>query len=142
MRFRANSIVGFPGETDKDAEDTIALVEAIGFAQAFSFKYSTRPGTPAAGLGEQIPEDVKVERLRRLQALLEEQQTAFNAKSMGGLVPVLFERRGRQPGELLAGHPDPQLVHAAGDGDLVGRTASVAVTETRRVSLSGVIAAA
>ena len=142
IALSSDFIVGFPGETDKDAEDTIALVEAIGFAQAFSFKYSTRPGTPAAGLGEQIPEDVKVERLQRLQALLEEQQTAFNAKSMGGLVPVLFERRGRQPGEFVGRTPYLQLVHAAGDGDLVGRTASVAVTETRRVSLSGVIAAA
>jgi tRNA-2-methylthio-N6-dimethylallyladenosine synthase len=142
IALSSDFIVGFPGETDKDAEDTIALVEAIGFAQAFSFKYSSRPGTPAAGLGEQIAEDVKVERLQRLQALLDEQQTAFNAKSMGGLVPVLFERRGRQLGEFVGRTPYLQLVHAAGDGDLVGRTASVAVSETRRVSLSGVIAAA
>jgi tRNA-2-methylthio-N6-dimethylallyladenosine synthase len=142
IALSSDFIIGFPGETDRDAEDTIALVEAVGFAQAFSFKYSPRPGTPAAGLESQVPEDVKAGRLQRLQGLLEDQQTVFNAKSMGDVVPVLFERRGRQPGEFVGRTPYLQLVHAAGHGDLVGRTASVAVTETRRVSLSGVIAAA
>ncbi len=135
-------IVGFPGETDDDAEDTLALVEAIGFSQAFSFKYSPRPGTPAATLAAQVPDNVKSERLQRLQALLEAQQTAFNARAIGGVVPVLFERRGRQPGEFVGRTPYLQLVHATADGDFVGRTADVAVTETRRLSLSGVIAAA
>jgi tRNA-2-methylthio-N6-dimethylallyladenosine synthase len=142
IALSSDFIVGFPGEADEDAEDTFALVREIGFAQAFTFKYSARPGTPAAGLDGQVPEDVKAERLQRLQALLEEQQTTFNAKSIGGVVSVLFERRGRLPGEFVGRTPYLQLVHAAGDGDLVGRTANVAVTGTRRVSLSGVIAAA
>ncbi len=142
IALSSDFIVGFPGETDQDAEDTIALVEAVGFAQAFSFKYSTRPGTPAAGLENQVPENVKAERLQRLQALLDKEQTAFNARSMGGVVPVLFERRGREAGEFVGRTPYLQLVHAAGDSDFVGRTANVAVTETRRGSLSGVIAAA
>jgi tRNA-2-methylthio-N6-dimethylallyladenosine synthase len=142
IALSSDFIVGFPGETDRDAEDTIALVKTIGFAQAFSFKYSTRPGTPAAALESQVPEVVKSERLQRLQSILEKQQTAFNAESMGGVVPVLFERRGRHPGEFVGRTPYLQLVHAVADGDFVGRTANVAVTETRRVSLSGVIAAA
>jgi len=143
IALSSDFIVGFPGETEKDAEDTINLIKAVGFAQAFSFKYSPRPGTPAAGHGEQVEDAVKSERLLRLQAVLEAQQMAFNARSLGGVLPVLIERKGRQPGELVGRSPYLQLVHvrAAGD-DLVGRTANVAVNETRRVSLSGVIAAA
>ena len=135
-------IVGFPGETDQDAEATIDLIEKTGFAQAYSFKYSPRPGTPAAVRSQQIPEELKTERLLRLQAVLESQQVAFNSRSIGGVVPVLFERQGRQPGEFVGRIPYLQLVHAAGAGDLVGSTANVAVTEARRTSLSGVIAAA
>ncbi|MET0406985.1 MAG: tRNA (N6-isopentenyl adenosine(37)-C2)-methylthiotransferase MiaB [Hyphomicrobium sp.] len=142
IALSSDFIVGFPGETDQDAEDTLALVRTIGFAQAFSFKYSPRAGTPASMLGAQIPEEVMVERLQRLHALLESQQAEFNARSLGGTVPVLFERRGRETGEFVGRTPYLQLVHAAADGDFVGRTANVAVTETRRLSLSGVIAAA
>ncbi len=142
IALSSDFIVGFPGETEQDAEDTVALVKAVGFAQAFSFKYSARPGTPAAALEPQVPEDLKSERLQRLQALLENQQLEFNARSLGQDVPVLFERRGRQPGEFVGRTPYLQLVHAAAEGEFVGRTARVAVTETRRVSLSGVIAAA
>ena len=143
IALSSDFIVGFPGETDQDVEDTIRLIQAVGYAQAFSFKYSPRPGTPAAGHGEQVEDAVKSERLLRLQAVLEAQQMAFNARSLGGVLPVLIERKGRQPGELVGRSPYLQLVHvrAAGD-DLVGRTANVAVNETRRVSLSGVIAAA
>ena len=142
IALSSDFIVGFPGETDQDAADTIALIEAIGFAQAFSFKYSPRPGTPAAGLGEQVDEAVKLERLHRLQDVLDRQQVAFNARSVGRIVPVLFERKGREAGEFVGRTPYLQLVHAAGEGDMVGRTARVAVKETRRSSLSGVIAAA
>ena len=142
IALSSDFIVGFPGETDQDAEDTLSLVRTVGFAQAFSFKYSPRPGTPASALETQVPEDVKSERLQRLQALLDEQQAAFNGRSLGGVVPALFERRGRQPGEFVGRTPYLQLVHVAADGDLVGRTANVAVTEARRLSLSGVIAAA
>ena len=142
IALSSDFIVGFPGETDQDAEATIDLIEKIGFAQAYSFKYSPRPGTPAAIRSLQIPEELKTERLLRLQAVLEGQQVAFNCRSIGGVVPVLFERQGRQAGEFVGRTPYLQLVHAAGAGDLVGSTANVAVTEARRMSLSGVIAAA
>ena len=142
IALSSDFIVGFPGETEQDAEDTIALIEAVGFAQAFSFKYSARPGTPAAGHDDQVDEVVKSERLLRLQAVLDAQQVSFNAQSLGGVVPVLFERKGREAGEFVGRTPYLQLVHAAGDGDLIGKTANVAVSETRRSSLSGVISAA
>jgi tRNA-2-methylthio-N6-dimethylallyladenosine synthase len=142
IALSSDFIAGFPGETDRDVEDTIELIKRIGFAQAYSFKYSPRPGTPAAGYGEQVPEPLKSERLLRLQAVLDEQQAAFNARSMGSVVPVLFERRGRQPGEFVGRTPHLQLVHAAGPGGPVGQTLRVVVTEARQASLSGVIAAA
>jgi tRNA-2-methylthio-N6-dimethylallyladenosine synthase len=142
IALSSDFIVGFPGETDEDAQETIDLIKAVGFAQAFSFKYSPRPGTPAAQYATQIAEGVQSERLIRLQAILEDQQTAFNGRSIGGALPVLFERRGRQPGEFVGRTPYFQLVHAAGAGDFVGRTANVAVAEVRRGSLSGVIAVA
>jgi tRNA-2-methylthio-N6-dimethylallyladenosine synthase len=141
IALSSDFIVGFPGETDQDAEATIELIEKIGFAQAYSFKYSPRPGTPAA-TRNQLPEQLKSERLLRLQAILEDQQVAFNCRSIGDVVPVLFERQGRQPGEFVGRTPYLQLVHAAGTGDLVGSTANVSVTEARRMSISGVIAAA
>jgi tRNA-2-methylthio-N6-dimethylallyladenosine synthase len=142
LALSSDFIVGFPGETDQDAEDTLSLIKAVGFAQAFSFKYSPRPGTPASTHQDQVPEEIKSERLQRLQALLDDQQADFNARSLGTTVPVLFERRGRQPGEFVGRTPYLQLVHVAAEGDLVGHTADVAVTDARRVSLSGVIAAA
>jgi len=142
IALSSDFIVGFPGETEQDAEDTISLIKAVGFAQAFSFKYSQRPGTPAAGHDEQVDEGIKSERLQRLQAVLDEQQVSFNARSLGGVVPVLFERKGREPHEFVGRSPYLQLVHAAGSGDLVGQTVNVAVNETRRSSLSGVIEAA
>jgi tRNA-2-methylthio-N6-dimethylallyladenosine synthase len=142
IALSSDFIVGFPGETDADAEETLALIKAVGFAQAYSFKYSPRPGTPASTLDAQVPDEVKSERLQRLQAVLEAQQMAFNSRSLGDTVPVLFERRGRQQGEFVGRSPYLQLVHAASESDLVGRTADVAVTDTRRASLSGVIAAA
>lgn len=142
IALSSDFIVGFPGETADEAEDTLKLVAAVGFAQAYSFKYSPRPGTPASSLGDQVPDEVKSERLQRLQALLEDQQTEFNQRSLGATVPVLFERKGRQPGEFVGRTPHLQLVHAVADGDIVGRTMDVTVTEARRASLSGVIASA
>jgi tRNA-2-methylthio-N6-dimethylallyladenosine synthase len=142
IALSSDFIVGFPDETDQDAEDTLALIKTVGFTQAFSFKYSPRPGTPASALENQVPEDIKSDRLQRLQALLDDQQVEFNARSLGETIPVLFERRGRLPGEFVGRTPYLQLVHAKADNDLVGQTANVAVTETRRGSLSGVIAAA
>ena len=97
-------IVGFPGETEAEFEATLDVVREVGFAQAYSFKYSPRPGTPAANM-EQVSEEVKVERLGRLQALLDQQQTSFNSGCVGKIMPVLFERTAAGPASSLAAHP-------------------------------------
>ena len=115
-------IVGFPGETDADFADTMSLVEAVGYAQAFSFKYSPRPGTPAASIEDEVPAAVMDERLQALQALLGHQQKAFNQASVGRTCDVLVERRGKLPGQWLGKSPWLQSVHLLGDhaiGDLV-----------------------
>ena len=98
-------IVGFPGETEADFEATLDLFAEVGFAQAYSFKYSPRPGTPAASIDDQVPERVKAERLARLQALLELQQRAFAERCVGRTLPVLFEKAGRRPGQLIGRSP-------------------------------------
>ena len=115
-------IVGFPGESDADFAATLALVEDVGYAQAYSFKYSPRPGTPAAAAPDQVPETVKAERLATLQALLKEQQAAFNAASVGRTLPVLLERPGRKPGQGVGRSPHMQAVHV----DLGGADAGAA----------------
>jgi tRNA-2-methylthio-N6-dimethylallyladenosine synthase len=139
IALSSDFIVGFPGETDADFEATMGLVREVGFAQSFSFKYSPRPGTPAASLKEQVPEEVKTERLLRLQALLEDQQVAFNAASVGQTLEVLFERTGREPGTLVGRTPYLQLIHANGHAGLVGRFKPVSVTAYRQMSLTGTI---
>ena len=116
-------IVGFPGETDAEFEDTLKLVDTVRYAQCFSFKYSPRPGTPAATMENQIPLDVMNERLQRLQAALNRDQLAFNAASLGKTCMVLVERKGKHPGQWLGKSPWLQSVHFEGDaavGDLVG----------------------
>ena len=135
-------IVGFPGETEAEFEATLAVVREVGFAQAYSFKYSPRPGTPAATIGEQVPEDVKSERLARLQALLDQQQTAFNAACIGRTIPVLFERAGRGDGQLVGRTPHLQLVHAEAAPVLLGRIIPVEISGSGQTSLRGVIKAA
>ncbi len=115
-------IVGFPGETEADFADTLSLVDAMGHAQAFSFKYSPRPGTPAATMADQVPADVMDDRLQRLQAALNRDQHAFNLASVGRTCTVLLERRGKLPGQMLGKSPWLQSVHLIGDhqiGDLV-----------------------
>ena len=115
-------IVGFPGETDAEFEETLRIVAAVNYAQAFSFKYSPRPGTPAAEMDGQVPREVMDERLQRLQALLNAQQLAFNRASVGRRCEVLLERPGRKPGQLVGKTPWLQSVHLetdAGIGDLV-----------------------
>ncbi|MBU2580404.1 MAG: tRNA (N6-isopentenyl adenosine(37)-C2)-methylthiotransferase MiaB [Alphaproteobacteria bacterium] len=135
-------IVGFPGETESEFEETLRLVEEIGFAQAFSFKYSPRPGTPAAKSDEQLPEEVKTERLHRLQALLASETTRFNAGCVGRVIPVLFERAGRRDGQIVGRSPYLQPVHANGAADLLGRVIPVEISEAGPNSLLGVIRAA
>jgi len=115
-------IVGFPGETDAEFEATLAIVAAVNYAQAFSFKYSPRPGTPAAEMDEQVPAEVMDERLQRLQASLGRQQLAFNQASVGLCTDLLLERPGRKPGQLIGKSPWLQSVHletGAAIGDLV-----------------------
>ena len=132
-------IVGFPGETDEEFEDTMRLTADMGFAQAFSFKYSPRPGTPAAKIDSQIPEDVKSARLQRLQALLRDLQTSFNDSCVGRRLPVLIERPGREAGALVGRSPYLQTVHMNGELDLLGGIKTVEIFEARQNSLSGVI---
>ena len=134
-------IVGFPGESDSDFEATMALAREIGFAGAFSFKYSSRPGTPASEMDEQVPEDVKLERLHRLQALLSEQQRAFNESLVGRTLQVLFEASGRNPGQLTGRSPYLQPVHVEATNDALGQILDVHITEAGGTSLKGVIKA-
>ena len=98
-------IVGFPGETDEDFEETLVLVRKVNYASAFSFKYSQRPGTPGADMDQQVPEPVKNERLQRLQALLNQQQEAFNQTCVGKTVDILLEKRGKREGQLIGRSP-------------------------------------
>ena len=135
-------IVGFPGETEGEFLQTLRLVEDIGFAQAFSFKYSPRPGTPAAKLEEQLPEVVKSERLQRLQHLLASQTSRFNEGCVGLTIPVLFERLGRHAGQIVGRSPYLQPVHATGARDLLGRIIPVEISGAGPNSLLGVIRAA
>ena len=142
IALSSDFIVGFPGETEEDFRATMALARVIGFAQTFSFKYSGRPGTPAATREDQVPEEVKAGRLQRLQELLEAQQASFNAAHVGQTLPVLFERKGRHEGQLVGRSPYLQLVHADAGADMVGRIAQVAIKSATQLTLSGVIAQA
>jgi tRNA-2-methylthio-N6-dimethylallyladenosine synthase len=146
IALSSDFIVGFPGETDDDFEATLALVRKIGFATAYSFKYSIRPGTKAADLTLQVAEDVKTERLARLQALLMAQQNAFNTATIGRKVTVLFEKAGRHPGQIVGKTPYGQAVHARMPEndrleDWIGRIADVTLLELTSNSLAGRIIA-
>jgi tRNA-2-methylthio-N6-dimethylallyladenosine synthase len=132
-------IVGFPGEREADFEATLQLVREVGYATAFSFKYSRRPGTPAAALPGQVDETVKDERLARLNALLDEQQKAFNASQVGKVLPVLFERPGRHPGQLSGRSPYLQAVHVDGPDRLIGQIVPVRIESAAKMSLAGAL---
>jgi tRNA-2-methylthio-N6-dimethylallyladenosine synthase len=132
-------IVGFPGETDADFEHTLALVRRIGFARAFSFKYSARPGTPAATLPNQVPDEIARERLHAMQLLLKEEACAFDATTVGRRLKVLFERRGRKPGQIAGRSPYLQAVHGDGPEGLIGQIIDVDIVSAGPNSLTGVI---
>src|SRR5579859_4759846 len=132
-------IVGFPGERESDFEATLALVREVNHATAFTFKYSRRPGTPAAAMPGQVDEAVKDERLARLNALLDEQARAFNAGQVGKVLPVLFERPGRHPGQLIGRSPYLQAVHATAPDRLIGRIVPVRIEGSARMSLAGAL---
>jgi tRNA-2-methylthio-N6-dimethylallyladenosine synthase len=140
LALSSDFIVGFPGETDADFEATLRLIEDIGYAQAFSFKYSPRPGTPAAALEDQVPEAVKEERLAAVQALLLRQQERFNAATVGRTVDVLFEKPGRHAGQLSGRTPWLQALHARAPASLLGQVVPVRVASARANSLAGICA--
>jgi tRNA-2-methylthio-N6-dimethylallyladenosine synthase len=138
MALSSDFIVGHPGESDADFAGTLALVEEIGFAQAYSFKYSPRPGTPAATAGDRVAEPVKAERLARLQALINSQQFAYNRGFVGRTVPVLFDRAGQRPGQVAGRSPHMQAVYVDAEGaGLLGRIVPVLVTGGHANSLNG-----
>ena len=139
LGFSSDFIVGFPGETDADFEATLNLVRQVGFIQAFSFKYSRRAGTPAALMPGQIEEKVKKERLNILQNLLFSYQLKFNKDSVGKIMPVLFEIKGRHKGQLIGRTPYMQNLHAELDNNNLNRIVSVRVTDATTNSLSGVM---
>ncbi|MEE4451904.1 tRNA (N6-isopentenyl adenosine(37)-C2)-methylthiotransferase MiaB [Novosphingobium resinovorum] len=130
-------IVGFPGETDAEFEDTLKLVDAVGYAQCFSFKYSPRPGTPAATMGDQVSAAVMDERLQRLQSALNRDQLAFNAATVGKTCDVLVERKGKHAGQWLGKSPWLQSVHFTGEAQ-VGQIVRVEVTSAGPNSLGAV----
>jgi tRNA-2-methylthio-N6-dimethylallyladenosine synthase len=142
LALSSDFIVGFPGESDADFGATMKLVAETGFAMAYSFKYSPRPGTPAAAMEDPVPEDVKDARLAELQALLNGQQQAFNRAALGRRLPVLFEKKGRLPGQLIGRTPHAQAVHAAAGTEQLGRIVDVRIDALGRFSLRGTVTAA
>lgn len=133
-------IVGFPGETDEDFEDTMKLVREVNYAQAYSFKYSTRPGTPGADLPDHLPEDVKGERLARLQALLLEQQQAFMHSKVGQTMELLLEKPGRMPGQLIGRSPWLQSVNVDAISSQIGDIINVRINAVGPNSLFAEVA--
>jgi tRNA-2-methylthio-N6-dimethylallyladenosine synthase len=142
LALSSDLIVGHPGEGEADFRATLDLVGEVRFAQAFSFKYSPRPGTPAASAEDQIPEEVKSERLAALQILLMQQQREFNQACVGRVLPVLFEKPGRHEGQLVGRSPYLQSVHVAAPADLIGDIVPVLVAGASTNSLSGSLAEA
>lgn len=137
LAFSSDFIVGFPGETEADFEDSMQLVRDVFYASCYSFKYSARPGTPAANMPGLLHEKVKDERLQRLQDLLNAQRTEFNMKTVGMTVPVLFDRTGSREGQLHGRTPWNQSLHASVGDRLMGRIVDVTVTEGHLNSLTG-----
>lgn len=137
IALSSDFIVGFPGESEADVEATLGLIEEVGFAQAYCFKYSARPGTPAAAMADQVPEEDKAERLERVQVLLARQQEAFNRRMLGRTLMVLLERPGRHAGQLIGRSPWLQAVHLEAPAELIGRIAPVEIVALTPRSLHG-----
>ncbi|WP_370235257.1 tRNA (N6-isopentenyl adenosine(37)-C2)-methylthiotransferase MiaB [Brevundimonas sp.] len=137
LALSGDFIVGFPGETEADFEATMELVREVRYASAFSFMYSPRPGTPAATMGAQVPAEVSRERLHRLQALLLDQQIAFNASQAGRVLPVLFEKPGRYDAQAIGRSPYLQSVHVEDSRHLIGQIVEVEITAGQQNSLKG-----
>jgi len=139
IAFTSDFIVGFPGETEADFRDTLRMVEEVGYAGAYSFKYSPRPGTPAAERNDQVDEAVKVERLARLQAAIDRHQHAFNRACAGKSLEVLFEKPGRLPGQIVGRSPYLQPVQVMAPSSLIGEIATVGITGVGSNSLFGAL---
>jgi tRNA-2-methylthio-N6-dimethylallyladenosine synthase len=137
MAFTSDFIVGFPGETEEDFRDTLRIVDEVGFAGAFSFKYSPRPGTPAAERDDQVAEEVKTERLARLQDCIDRHHAAFNRSCVGRSFEVLFEKPGRLPGQVVGRSPYLQPVQVMASSSLIGDIATVRITGVGSNSLFG-----
>jgi tRNA-2-methylthio-N6-dimethylallyladenosine synthase len=137
IAFTSDFIVGFPGESDEDFAATLALVTQIGYAGAYSFKYSPRPGTPAADMQETVPAAVMDERLARLQELIDHQQSAFNRAMIGKTVDVLFERAARNPGQIVGRTAWLQPAHVMASDDIIGQVLPVSIESLERYSLLG-----
>jgi tRNA-2-methylthio-N6-dimethylallyladenosine synthase len=139
LAFTSDFIVGFPGETDRDFADTMALIEDVGFSGAFFFKYSPRPGTPAVDMEDQVPETVMTERLHELQRLVDKQTAAFNQACVGQTLDVLFEKPGRRQGQITGKSPYLQPVQVNAPDTLIGTIAPVRIDDTIRYSLFGTL---
>ncbi len=140
IAFSSDFIVGFPGETEEDFSATLALVRQISYAGAYSFKYSPRPGTPAADMQETATTQIMDERLARLQELIDSQQAAFNAAAIGKTVDVLFERAARNPGQIVGRTAYLQPAHVMASPDIIGQVLPVAIDSLERYSLIGTLA--
>lgn len=136
LALSSDFIVGFPGETDREFSETLALINRVGYAQAYSFRYSPRPGTPAASVAEQVPLAVGQERLAALQQLVDAQQRGFNQTFVGARLPVLIERAGRRPGQVQGRSPYMQSVHLEGSTAMLGALVEVEIAEAHNNSLS------
>jgi tRNA-2-methylthio-N6-dimethylallyladenosine synthase len=142
IAFSSDFIVGFPGETEEDFAATLALVAQIGYAGAYSFKYSPRPGTPAADMRETVSAAEMDERLVRLQELIDSQQSAFNQAAIGKSVDVLFERAARNPGQIVGRTAYLQPAHVMASPDIIGQVLQVKIGSLERYSLLGELAVA
>ena len=140
IALTSDFIVGFPGESDADFDATLQLVRDVGYATAFSFKYSKRPGTPASTMRKQVAEDVKTARLEALQKLLLSQQYAFDDSQIGKILPVLFEKTARETGQIMGRTPYQQPVHVIASADLIGTVADVKIERRTANSLHGILA--
>jgi tRNA-2-methylthio-N6-dimethylallyladenosine synthase len=138
IAFSSDFIVGFPGEQDKDFEDTLDLIRQVNFAQAYSFKYSPRPGTPASSMAVQVAEDVRDARLSVLQELLWKQQRAYNDASVGTTVPVLLDRVGHRAGQLGGRTPHMQSVYVESGAAMLGQIVQAEITEAGQTALKAV----
>jgi len=139
MQFSSDFIIGFPGETDRDFEDTMDLARRVGFTQGYSFKYSPRPGTPGADMDNQVPEHIKNERLQAFQNLINEQQIAFNESCIDKTMSVLFDKKGKRNGQIVGRNEYMQSVHIEAPDDLIGSIIDVRITSAGPNSLGGEI---